>query len=35
MNRVWVDALVAVLIAAAETLIEVVKRPKRKGKPAS
>ena len=26
MNRVWVDALVAVLVAATETLIEVVKK---------
>jgi len=31
MNRVWVDALVAVLVAATETLIEVVKKIKKKG----
>lgn len=31
MNRVWVDALVALLVAATETLIEVVKRLKKKG----
>lgn len=33
MNRVWVDALV-VLVAAAETLIEVVKKLREKGKTA-
>jgi hypothetical protein len=31
MNRVWTEVLVAVLVAATETLIEVVKRLKKKG----
>jgi hypothetical protein len=31
MNRVWADALVALLVAATGTLIEVVKRLKKKG----
>jgi hypothetical protein len=31
MNRVWADALVALLVAATETLIEVAKRLKKKG----
>jgi hypothetical protein len=31
MNRVWVDALVVVLVAATETLIEVVKKLRKKG----
>lgn len=35
MNRVWVDALMAVLAAAAETFIEMVKRAKKKGRAAS
>jgi hypothetical protein len=34
MNRAWVDALVVVLVAATETLIEVVKKLKKKGKTA-
>jgi hypothetical protein len=34
MNRAWVDALVVVLVAATETLIEVVKKLKKKGKAA-
>ncbi len=34
MNRVWADALAALLVAAAETLVEVVKRLKQKGKAA-
>jgi hypothetical protein len=34
MNRAWVDALVVVLVAATETLIEVVKKLKEKGKTA-
>lgn len=31
MNRAWVDALVVVLVAATETLIEVVKKLREKG----
>jgi hypothetical protein len=31
MNRAWVDALVVVLVAATESLIEVVKKLKKKG----
>jgi hypothetical protein len=31
MNRAWTEVLVAVLVAATETLIEVVKRLKKKG----
>jgi hypothetical protein len=31
MNRVWADALVALLVAATESLVEVVKRLKKKG----
>ena len=31
MNRAWTDVLVAVLVAATETLIEVIKKLKRKG----
>ncbi len=34
MNRAWIDVLVAVLVAATETLLQVVKRLKEKGKPA-
>ncbi len=34
MNRVWVDALVALLVAATESLIEVVKKIKKKGETA-
>jgi hypothetical protein len=34
MNRAWVDALVVLLVAATESLIEVVKRLKKKGKTA-
>jgi hypothetical protein len=34
MNRAWVDALVVVLVAATETLIEVVKKLKKKEKTA-
>jgi|GEM_PF-2896110 len=30
MNRIWADALVAVLVAATESLIRVVKRLKKK-----
>ncbi len=30
MNRIWADALVAVLVAATESLIQVVKRLKKK-----
>jgi len=32
MNRVWTDVVVALLVAATETLIEAVKRLKKKGK---
>jgi len=32
MNRAWIDVLVAFLVAAAETLVQVVKKPKGKGK---
>ncbi len=35
MNRVWVDALAALLVAATETLIEVVKKIKKKGRAAA
>ncbi len=31
MNRVWADALVAFLVAATETILELVKRIKKKG----
>ena len=31
MNRAWTEVLVALLVAAIETLIEVVKRIKKKG----
>jgi hypothetical protein len=31
MNRAWAEVLVALLVAATETLIEVVKRIKKKG----
>jgi hypothetical protein len=31
MNRAWTEVLVALLVAATETLIEVVKRIKKKG----
>jgi hypothetical protein len=31
MNRAWTEVLVALLVAATETLIEVVKRLKKKG----
>ncbi len=31
MNRVWADALVALLVAATETILELVKRIKKKG----
>jgi hypothetical protein len=34
MNRAWIDVLVALLVAATETLLEVVKKFKGKGKPA-
>jgi hypothetical protein len=34
MNRAWVDALVVVLVAATETLIEVVKKLNKKRKTA-
>ncbi len=34
MNRVWVEALVALLVAATETLIEVAKKIKKKGETA-
>jgi hypothetical protein len=34
MNRAWTKALVAFLVAAAETLIEVVKKLKKKGEAA-
>ncbi len=34
MNRTWIDVLVAVLVAATETLLQVVKKLKEKGKPA-
>jgi hypothetical protein len=30
MNRVWADALVALLVAATESLVEVVKRLRKK-----
>jgi hypothetical protein len=32
MNRAWTEVLVALLVAATETLIDVVKRLKQKGK---
>jgi hypothetical protein len=35
MNRAWIDVLVAVVVAAAESLIEVVKGIKKKGKAVS
>jgi hypothetical protein len=31
MNRAWIDVMVALLVAATETLVEVVKRLKKKG----
>jgi hypothetical protein len=31
MNRAWTEVLVAVLVAATETLIEVAKKLKKKG----
>jgi hypothetical protein len=31
MNRAWTEVLVALLVAATETFIEVVKRIKKKG----
>jgi hypothetical protein len=34
MNRAWIDVLVALLVAATETLLQVVKKLKEKGKPA-
>jgi hypothetical protein len=34
MNRAWTEVLVALLVAATETLIEVVKKLKQKGKTA-
>lgn len=32
MNRVWADVLVAVLIAATESVLTLIKRVKKKGK---
>jgi len=32
MNRAWTEVLVALLVAATESLIEVVKRSTKKGK---
>jgi hypothetical protein len=34
MNRAWTEVLAALLVAATETLLEVVKKLKGKGKPA-
>jgi hypothetical protein len=34
MNRAWTEVLVALLVAATETLLQVVKKLKVKGKPA-
>jgi hypothetical protein len=34
MNRAWIDVLVALLVAATETLLEMAKKLKGKGKPA-
>jgi hypothetical protein len=34
MNRAWTEVLVALLVAATETLIEVVKKIKKKGETA-
>jgi hypothetical protein len=34
MNRIWADALVAVLVAATQTILELVKGIKKKGKAA-
>jgi hypothetical protein len=35
MNRAWIDVLVALLVAATETLVQVVKKLKEKGKATS
>ena len=35
MNRVWADALVAVLVATTQTILELIKGLKKKGKAAS
>jgi len=32
MNRAWIDVLVALMVAATETLLEVAKKLKAKGK---
>ena len=32
MNRAWIDVLVALMVAATETLLQVVKKLKTKGK---
>ena len=34
MNRAWIDVLVALMVAATETLLQVVKKLKAKGKAA-
>jgi len=34
MNRVWTEVLVAFLVAATETILELVKRIKKKGEAA-
>jgi hypothetical protein len=33
MNRAWAEVLIALLVAATETLFQVVKKLKEKGKP--
>jgi hypothetical protein len=34
MNRAWAEVLAALLVAATETLVQMVKKLKEKGKPA-